>query len=349
VRAVTIRAPGGPEVLELREVPEPRVPAFHVGVRVRAVGVNRADLLQRAGHYPAPAGVPADIPGLELVGEIDELGEGATARALGERVYGLVAGGAYAERVVMHEREAVPVPEGLGDVEAAAVPEAFVTALDALTRRARLAVGEQVLVHAAGSGVGTAAVQLAKLLGAGRVVGTSRTADKLARARALGLDVAVVAREAGPEGSSRASGSSMNTPSGGGGARGVRFADEVRAEVGGVDVVLDLVGGPYVRESIAAARAGARLVLVGLVGGAHGELDLRPLLQKRLTLVGTVLRSRPLEERIEAASLLGSLSTHLARRALVAVVAATFPLARAGEAHALVAAGGTFGKVVLEL
>jgi NADPH2:quinone reductase len=338
MRAVTIRAPGGPEVLELREVPEPRVPAFHVGVRVRAVGVNRADLLQRAGHYPAPAGVPADVPGLELVGEIDELGEGATARALGERVYGLVAGGAYAERVVMHEREAVPVPEGLGDVEAAAVPEAFVTALDALTKRARLAVGEQVLVHAAGSGVGTAAVQLAKLLGAGRVVGTSRTADKLARARALGLDVAIVAREAGPE-----------RGSGGGGARGVRFADEVRAEVGGVDVVLDLVGGPYVRESIAAARAGARLVLVGLVGGAQGELDLRPLLQKRLTLVGTVLRSRPLEERIEAASLLGSLSTHLARRTLVAVVAATFPLARAGEAHALVAAGGTFGKVVLEL
>lgn len=330
MRAVVIRAPGGPDVLEVREVAEPRVPAFHVGVRVRAVGVNRADLLQRAGHYPAPAGVPADIPGLELVGEIDELGEGVRARTLGERVYGLVAGGAYAERVVLHELEAVPAPRGLRDVEAAAVPEAFVTALDALTARGRLAVGEHVLVHAVGSGVGTAAVQLARLLGAGRVVGTSRTRDKLERARALGLDVGVEVR------ADEASGAP-------------RFAEAVRAEVGGVDVVLDLVGGRYVRESVAAARAGARLVLVGLVGGAASELDLRAVLQKRLTLVGTVLRSRPLEEKIAAASLLGSLSAHLERRTLHAVVAATLPLERAREAHELVAKGDTFGKVVLEV
>lgn len=324
MRAVTIRAPGGPEVLELREVPEPRVPAFHVGVRVRAVGVNRADLLQRAGHYPAPAGVPADVPGLELVGEIDELGEGATARALGERVYGLVAGGAYAERVVMHEREAVPVPEGLGDVEAAAVPEAFVTALDALTKRARLAVGEQVLVHAAGSGVGTAAVQVAKALGC-NVTGTSRTAEKLERARELGLDVA------------------LHVPS-----NDALEATLTKAEP--FDVALDLVGGPYLPATLPAMASKGRVVLVGLTGGPFAGVNLATVLTKRLTIVGTVLRSRPLEEKIQAADLLRrTLTPWLGRGKIKPVVERTFAFADAPDAHRLVASNATFGKVLLSM
>jgi putative PIG3 family NAD(P)H quinone oxidoreductase len=324
MRAIVIARPGGPEVLELRELPDPAPPFGHVRVRVRLAGVNRADLLQRAGFYPAPPGVPADIPGLEYVGTVDALGEGVTRLAVGDRVFGLVAGGAYAEALVVHEREAVRAPDALSDEQAAAVPEAFVTAYDALVVRGRLAPGERVLVHAAGSGVGTAAVQLAHALGC-HVVGTSRTQDKLDRCRALGLDAGVV-----PE-------------------RGA-FAEAVLAATGGAgaDVVLDLVGGAYARDDLRAAAPRGRIVLVGLTAGASAELDLRLLLSKRLELVGTVLRSRPLEEKIEAAHLLERhLVPWLAAGALRPIVDRVLPLAEAGAAHAHVAGNATFGKVLL--
>ncbi len=325
MRAIVIRAPGGPEVLELREVPTPEPAHGQVRVRVRLVGLNRADLLQRAGAYPAPPGVPADIPGLEYLGVVDAIGPGVTRFSGGERVYGLVAGGAYAEALVAHEREVVAVPAGLTDEDAAAIPEAFVTAYDALVVRGGLRAGERVLVHAAGSGVGTAGVQIARALGA-FVVGTSRTADKLARARELGLDAAVVAAQG-------------------------KFADAVHAATGGVgfDVALDLVGGAYLPDTIACAAPRARIVVVGLTAGASAQLDLGALLRKRLHLVGTVLRSRPLEEKIEAAMLLERhLGPLLSRGVLRAVVDRTFPLAEAADAHRLLASNESFGKVLLD-
>lgn len=326
MRAIVIREPGGPDVLELRDVPDPEVPFGHVRVRVHAVGINRADLLQRAGFYPAPPGAPRDIPGLEYAGTVEALGAGATRFAVGDRVFGLVAGGAYAELVVAHEREVAAIPAGLGDLEAAAAPEAFVTAYDALVVRGRLAPGERVLVHAAGSGVGTAAIQIARGLGC-YVVGTSRTADKLERCKDLGLSAGVV-------------------PEKGAFAKQVRDATSGR----GVDVVIDLVGGDYVRESIACCAPRARMVLVGLTGGASATLPLGDVLQKRLEIVGTVLRSRPLEEKIEAAHMLSkSLVPWLAEGRVKAVVDRTYPLAEAAKAQAYVAENTSFGKVLLTI
>jgi putative PIG3 family NAD(P)H quinone oxidoreductase len=326
VRAVVIREPGGPEVLELREVPDPEVPHGHVRVAVRYAGVNRADLLQRAGFYPAPPGAPQDIPGLEYAGVIDAIGPGALRFRSGDRVFGLVAGGAYAEKLVAHEREVAPAPASLGDEDAAAVPEAFVTAYDALVVRGRLNPGERVLVHAAGSGVGTAGIQIARALGC-LVVGTSRTQDKLDRCRALGLHAGIVPVKG-------------------------RFAAEVLAATGGVgvDVILDLVGGAYVGEDLGACAPQARVVVVGLTGGGAAEIDLGKLLGKRIELIGTVLRSRPLEEKIEAARRLErSLSPLLAGGALRPVVDRVFPLEEAAAAHAYVAENTSFGKVLLRV
>jgi putative PIG3 family NAD(P)H quinone oxidoreductase len=326
MRAIVIREPGGPDVLELRDVPEPHLAEGHVRVAVQCVGVNRADLLQRAGFYPAPPGVPADIPGLEYAGRVEALGAGVSRWREGDRVFGLVAGGAYAEKLVVHERECAPIPEGLDDVDAASLPEAFVTAYDALFVRGRLTPGERVLVSAAGSGVGTAAIQLARSVGC-FVVGTSRTADKLERCRALGLDAAVV-----PTGTS--------------------FADAVRAAAGGagVDVVVELVGGSYVAEDVRAVAARGRVVVVGLSAGIHAELDLAALLRQRVEIIGTVLRSRPLEEKIDAARVLErNLVPLFARGALRAVVDRVFDLAEAGAAHAYVASNESFGKVLLRV
>ena len=326
MRAIVIREPGGPDVLTLQEVPEPDVPLGHVRVRVRAIGVNRADLLQRMGFYPAPPGVPKDIPGLEYAGEIDAVGPSATRFSVGDRVFGLLAGGAYAEKVVAHEREVVATPATLGDVDAAAAPEAFVTAYDALFARGRVAPGDRVLVHAAGSGVGTAAIQIARSMGC-FVVGTSRTADKLDRCKELGMHVGVVPQKGA-------------------------FADQVLAATGGqgVDVTVDLVGGDYVAESVAASAKRARIVLVGLTAGTSATLPLGAVLQKRIEIIGTVLRSRPLEEKIEAAQMLErNIAPGLAEGRLKVVVDRVFPFEEAAAAHAYVAGNTSFGKVILKV
>src|SRR3984885_14748564 len=183
MRVIVITKPGGPEVLAVVERPSPEPSRGEVPVRIRATAVNRADLLQRMGMYPAPPGSPPDIPGLEIAGEVDALGEDVTDRKVGERVFGVVGGGAYAEYLTVHARTLAPMPPGLSFTEAAAVPEAFVTAWDAMVDQARLAAGETVLVHAVGGGVGLAALQIGRAVGA-RVVGTARTADKIARAAA---------------------------------------------------------------------------------------------------------------------------------------------------------------------
>ena len=324
MKAIVITKPGGPEVLALRDVAMPVPSRNEVRVRVRATAVNRADLLQRAGHYPAPADSPADIPGLELAGEVDALGEGVTELAVGDRVFGLAGGGTYAEHVVVHARTLARIPEGLSFTDAAAIPEAFLTAYDAMVTQAGLSAGETVLVHAVGSGVGTAAVQIARAIGA-RAIGTARTEAKLDRARPLGMAHGIV-------------------------VTGAAFADEVkRATAGrGVDVVLELVGGAYVPEDLACMASRGRLVLVGLLAGARAEIDLGTILRKRLEVRGTVLRARPLEEKIAVANVLARhLVPLIAEGKLQSVVDRVLPLADAAEAHTYMASSEGFGKVVL--
>jgi len=325
MRAVVVTSPGGPEVLELRTVADPVPSRGEVRVRIRATAVNRADLLQRMGLYPPPPDAPQDIPGLELAGEIDAVGEGVTELREGERVFGLASGGAYAERIVLPARAVARMPSSLDFVRGAAVPEAFLTAYDAMVLQAGLTAGESVLVSAVGSGVGTAAVQIARAIGA-RPFGTARTKDKLDRARTLGMVDGVVPEQG-------------------------RFADAVaKLTGGGPHVVLELVGGAYVGEDVLCARPRARIVLVGLMAGARADLDLGMLLRKRLTLRGTVLRARPLEEKIAAARVLeDNLAPLFAEGKLAPVIDRVMPLAQVREAHELMAKNETFGKVVLEI
>ena len=326
MRAIVIREPGGPDVLELRDVPTPTPQRGEARVRVRATAVNRADLLQRMGAYPAPPDAPRDIPGLELAGEVDAVGEGVTAVKVGDRVFGLAGGGTYAEQVVVHARTLVRMPEGLTFTEGAAIPEAFVTAYDAMVLQGRLAAGETVLVHAAGSGVGTAAVQIARVIGA-TSIGTARSAAKLDRTRPMGLGEGVV-------------------------VEGGRFAEKVNAitEGRGVDVVVELVGGGYVVEDLACVAPKGRIVVVGLLAGARAEVDLGIVMRKRLELRGTILRSRSLEEKIDAARVLArNLAPLFSTRQLEPVIDRVLPLARAAEAHAYMASNDGFGKVVLEV
>lgn len=328
MRAIVITEPGGPEVLELRDVAFPEPAPGQVRVRIRACAVNRADLMQRMGVYPPPADAPQDIPGLEIAGEIDALGSGVSEWKIGDRVFGVVGGGAYAEAVVVHARTLARIPDNLDFVQAAAVPEAFVTAYDAMVLQGELAAGDVVLVHAAGSGVGTAAVQIARAIGA-RSLGTARSEAKLERARELGMTAGVVptTRDGAPE-----------------------FAAKVRelTQGRGADLVLELVGGTYVPESLSALAEKGRLVLVGLLAGTRADVDLGLVLRRRLRMFGTVLRARPLEEKILAARALDRhLAPLFASGTLKPVVDRVLPLEKAAEAHAYLGANEGFGKVVL--
>jgi putative PIG3 family NAD(P)H quinone oxidoreductase len=325
MRALVHSQPGGPEVLQIRDVPAPVPSLGEVRVRVRAAGLNRADLLQRIGVYPAPHGAPKDIPGLEFSGEVDALGEGVRDFAIGDRVMGLVAGGAHAEHVTAHERTLARMPVNASFREAAAIPEAFLTAWDAMCDQAGLGAGDHVLVHAVGSGVGTAAVQIARAVGA-IALGTARTADKIERAKALGLAVGILTTDG-------------------------RFSREVLAATNGrgVDVVLDLVGGAYIAEDIECVAHRARIVVVGLLAGPRADVDLAKVLHKRTTLIGTVLRARPLEEKIAAGFALRKLVPLFEDGRLRPVVDRAFPLDRAADAHEELAKNTTFGKLVLEV
>jgi putative PIG3 family NAD(P)H quinone oxidoreductase len=324
MRAIVISRPGGPEVLEQHDRPTPEPGAGQVRVRVHASALNRADLMQRQGSYPAPPGAPADIPGMEYAGEVDALGAGTMLWRVGDRVMGIVGGGAHAEYLVTHEREALPVPVGLSWEEAAAIPEVFLTAYDALFTRLGLQLGERVLVHAVGSGVGTATLQLARLAGA-IVIGTSRSADKLGRAREMGLEHAIDA-SAGD------------------------WVAAVEAAVGqnAVHAVVDLVGGHYLPGNLRVLAPRGRLVIVGLTGGRTSELDLGLVLNKRLRIVGTMLRSRPIEEKMALAREFADRVIHCFESGrLVPVVERVFPFTDIGAAHALLESNSTFGKVVL--
>jgi putative PIG3 family NAD(P)H quinone oxidoreductase len=324
MRAVVIDGAGGPEVLSVRDVPTPEPGPEQVRVRVRAAGLNRADVLQRRGHYPAPPGSPSDIPGLEFAGEVDQVGPGVHTLRAGQRVYGICGGGAQAEFIVAHERMLAPIPDRLDWVDAAAVPEVFMTAHDAMFSQAELGMGEAVLIHAVGSGVGTAAVQLAHAVGA-RTFGTSRTADKLERARALGLDV---------------------------GLEAAGFADAVRAQTDGtgVDVVLDVIGGPYLADNFAALATRGRIVVLAAMGGGKAPLPFGMLMSKRARLMGSVLRARPLEEKIDV---IRAFARHvnplLAAGAVRPVVDRAMPLNEVSEAHAYLESDASFGKVILTI
>lgn len=321
--AVRIRGKGDVDVLALDDF-EVRAPGpGELLVQVKAAGLNRADLLQRKGFYPAPPGAPADVPGLEYAGTVVALGEGAVSWQLGALVMGIVGGGGMATHIVVHEREAIRVPEGMGLTEAAAIPEVFLTAYDAFLQ-AGLCAGELALVHAAGSGVGTAAVQLAATAGA-YVVGTSRTADKLEAARALGMHEGIV-------------------------VEGGRFADKLGALGKGrlADVILDGVGAAYLAENAKALALRGRLVVIGLLGGATAEMPLGDFLRKRLTLIGTVLRSRPLEEKaLLAQRFAREVVPRFERGALKPVIDMVLPMRDVREAHRRMEQNESFGKIVL--
>jgi putative PIG3 family NAD(P)H quinone oxidoreductase len=296
-------------------------------IRVAASALNRADLLQRAGRYPAPAGAPSDIPGLEIAGTVFELGDAVASWKVGDRVFGIVGGGGNAEYCISRERELARVPDRLSWTDAAAIPEAFITAHDALVTLGRMRRGEYVLVHAAGSGVGLAVVQLVRALG-GASIGTARTEDKLRRARELGLDHAITI---------------AGDPA--------MMVDEIaRVTDGrGVDVVIDLVGGSYLSADVGVCAPLARIVLVGLLAGRSATLDLGSILNRRISIRGTVLRSRPAVEKAEAtAAFARDVLPLIEHGAVRPVIDCVLPLDRIRNAHELLESNRTFGKVVLE-
>lgn len=324
MKCIVITRPGGPEVLKTEERAAPEPGPGEIRVRVHASALNRADLLQRRGQYPAPPGAPADVPGLEYAGEVDAMGEGAGLWAVGNRVMGIVGGGGHAEFVVVHEREAIRIPQNCSYEEAAAIPEAFLTSYDALFRQLDLKVGERVLIHAVGSGVGTAALQLARAAGA-VTLGTSRTAEKLKRAEELGLEVGIdTGREDLAEAVNQATYGS------------------------GVHAVMDLVGGTLLEASLRVLALKGRAIVVGTTAGSKAEIDLGLLLRRRLHLFGTVLRSRPLEEKIALArEFSGSVIPLLSSGRIRPVVDSTFAFRDIARAHERLESNATFGKIVL--
>jgi putative PIG3 family NAD(P)H quinone oxidoreductase len=312
MRAVTIR---DKEVV-IEEHPDPVPGAGEVLVRVRAAGLNGADMMQRRGLYPAPPGSPQDIPGLELAGEVVALGPSAERFAMGDRVMAIVGGGGQAELATVHERQLMPVPEALDWPAAGGLPEVFTTAHDALFAQAELRPGERLLVHGGAGGVGTAAIQLARAAGA-RVTATVRREELREQVAALGADV---------------------------------IAPEGFAEHGPFDVILELVGAPNLPENLAALATGGRIAVIGVSAGAKGELNLLALMGKRARIHGSTLRARPLEEKALTARRMEHEVLPLFDAGVLRVpIAATFPLNEAAAAYEHFAAGGKLGKIVLTL
>jgi putative PIG3 family NAD(P)H quinone oxidoreductase len=323
MKAIVMRAPGGPEVLELREVSRPDPGPGEVRVRVASSGLNRADLSQRLGRYPAPPGSPADILGLELSGTVDAVGSGVRV-ALGEQVMGILGGGGYAEYAISPEATLVPIPSGMDLVTAGAIPEVFMTAYDAAFLQEGLTAGETLLVHAVGSGVGTAAVQLGARAGA-TVIGTSRTTDKLERAAALGLTHGVLADE--------------------------RWPDRVLELTGrrGVDVILDLVGGAYLAGNQRVVAERGRHVVVGVPAGSEAPISLRALMGRRASIRGTVLRARPLaEKRALAEAFARDVLPGFTSGEIRPVIDRVYPADEVADAHRRMESNESFGKILLE-
>ena len=300
--------------LQFQEHPDPRPGPGQLVVAVRAAGINASDLMQVRGGYPAPPGAPANIPGLELAGEVESTGPGTTRFAVGDRVMAVVGGGGQAERAVIHEREAMPVPAGLTWEQAGGLPETFTTAHDALFTQCGLTLGERVCVHGAAGGVGTAGVQLAAAAGAS-VVATVRNTDLHSGVAALGATV---------------------------------VEPHETASRGPYDVILELIGAPNMTANFEALAIGGRITVIGVGGGAAADLDLRMLMIKRARISGSTLRTRPLEQKAAAARAVEASVLPLFEAGRLTVpVAAAFPLEHAAEGYERFAAGGKFGKVVL--
>lgn len=327
MKAVTIVSFGGVEGLEVREVGDaPRAILDRVRVRVRAAGVNRADILQRLGRYPAPPGYPQDIPGLEFAGEVVEVGEEARRWKAGDRVFGIIGGGGQAEYVTVPESTLAAVPPNLDWAQAAAIPEVFMTAHDSLFTQCDLQMGERVLIHAAGSGVGTAASQLVRAAGA-TAYGMSRTADKLEKAKEFGLTESFVA-----------------------GGDPMEFARVVTEWTSGtgVEVVLDLVGAAYLRGNLESLATKGRLIFVGTTSGAKAEIDYAIVMGKRLKIMGTSLRTRSLEEKATATRLFAQhVVPLLAGGTVRPVIDKVFLMKDVRGAHERIESNESFGKVVL--
>jgi NADPH:quinone reductase len=326
MRAIAISQPGGPEVLVEATVPDPVPGPGQVVLDVAAAGVNRADLLQRQGHYPPPPGAP-DTPGLECAGVISAVGPEVAGWRVGDRVAALLDGGGYAERALVPAAQLLAVPDGLDLVGAGSLPEAICTAWSNLVMVGRLAAGETVLVHGGSGGVGTTAIQLARARGA-RVLTTAGGPERAARCVALGADVAVDHRAEDVE---------------------VRILEATEGR--GVGVVLDLLGAAGLAANVRMLATGGRLVVIGLQQGRRGELDLGLLLARRASIHGTTLRSRPLAEK---AAIVAEVAAHVwplvgagPEAAIRPVVHEVIPLAQAAHAHELLAGGGVFGKLVL--
>jgi NADPH:quinone reductase len=317
--------------LEVAERPDPEARDDLVVVRVHGAGLNRADLLQLAGNYPAPPGSPPDIPGMEFAGVVEAVGPQAVGVEVGARVFGIAGGGAQADFVAVPAGQCAAVPDGLDLITMGGAPEAFVTAHDALVSHAHVQPGEWVLIHAVGSGVGTTALQLAIALGA-RVIGTARTESKLERCRELGLEHGLVPK----------------IDDGQLDADALAWA-VIEATDGGAHVTVDLVGGRYVEADVAAATVQGRIVLVGAMAGARATLPILAVMGKRLTIIGTVLRGRNASEKATATDgFVRDVVPLLADGRLAPIVETVLPLDRVADAYDLVASDATFGKVILD-
>lgn len=328
MRAAWIAGFGGPEVLEIRDVTRPQPGREDLLVRVRASALNRADLLQRQGKYPPPPGYPVEIPGIEFAGEIAEVGNAVRKWKPGQRVFGLLGGAAHAEYITTHQDLVAEIPENLDWASAAAVPEAFITAHDALWIQAALRPGETVLINAVGSGVGLAAVQLVRAMQA-VPYGTSRTAAKLDQAKSHGMQDGLVVRDNFDH---------------------LLAAMEQLTSGQGVNVMLDLVGGPYVKAGQKLLAVKGRMILVGTVAGGSCELESRYVMSKRLQIRGTVLRARSLEEKIRATQAFAAeVVPLLARGVLRPVIDSRFPLDAIADAHRRLESNESAGKVVIEI
>ena len=326
MRAVVIPEYGGVEVLELRDVPDPAPGPEEVLVDVVCSAMNRADLLQRMGNYPAPGPQPEfEIPGLEFAGTIAALGSRVTGWSVGDEVMGIVAGGAKAQQLVTHERMLQRIPASVTLRDAAAIPEVFMTAHDALMTQGGLASGGTALVHAGASGVGTAAIQIAKAIGA-RIAVTCST-SKVDACADLGADLVIDYTE-------------------------TDFAEATKEWTGGqgVDVVLDVIGGDYLARNISSVRVQGRIIQVGVMGGPKATFPLGALLPKRAALIGTVLRSRPIEQKIEANQrFCAELLPRFDDGALHPVIDSRFPLENIAAAHEYMATNANIGKILLDI
>lgn len=323
MKAIVVKAPGGPDELQLEDVPDPTLDKHRVLIDIKATALNRADLLQRRGKYPPPPG-ESDILGLECAGVVSEVGPGVTAVQRGARVMALLAGGGYAEKVSIHEHMAMPIPRGMSFEQAASVPEAFLTATEALFQKARLLTQEVVLINGAAGGVGTAAVQLAHLRGA-LVIATASNGDKLAKAEELGADVLINYKQADVEATVRERGLSA-------------------------DVILDSVGASYFAQHCRLLAKNGRLIVLGLLGGTNVELDLSTVLRKQHQIIGIVMRTRTLSEKILLTQKFITDTLPLFDEGrLRPVVDSVFPLAEAARAHQRMENNENIGKIVLSV